>query len=359
MSEQLQAAVAALFKLNPHPGCHARARWVPEKDRYDFPIYKTPLTEDLARKHIAGKLILGAVASDQDGKTNTVGLDVDAHLCTQKPGVAVRRFVLQARALDVPVVVHSSKSGNGAHVRTLFSEKVPAFLARAMYIAIVLAAGLNGDAAIDKVWPPSHGLGVLALPYNSQCAKSCGGTMALNGTTLQPLARDCQVPAVLDTDEMNRREVETTLRAMGLRTESDAAILSGQARVKAEWLDPTRQVKDGVDGGIQHMMRMCDAVARLRDHATAVSYEFWFGLMTNFRPFIGGYEIFTELSALDSKRFDKKALDRSWKAIAGGPRLCQHLDAFWDCPRRGSCPARSPAGLPFAIRRAERGGAPS
>lgn len=352
----VDAAVEAVIKLNPHSHCYARARWVPARDRYEFPIIKQPLTPKIALLHVTGKVILGAVASDEEGKTNNVGLDLDAHFAGQNPAKATRKFIRTAESLDVPVVVHSSKSGKGAHIRTLFSERVPTFLARAMFIALVLAAGLNGEKAVDKVWPPSHGIGVLALPYNAQAARASGGSLALHPHSLLPLDKSDQVPAVLDTHEMKREDVEHTLRMLGVHTEADAAVLSGQARVRGQWTDQTRQTKVETDGGIQHMIRMCDAVARLRDYPLDISYEFWFSMMTNFRPFIGGRELFTAYSELDVKRFDPKVLERSWKAISGGPRLCTHLDTSWTCPRYGSCPARSPAGLPFAVKRAQKEG---
>lgn len=349
-----QAAIEAVLKLNPHRHAHSKARWVPERDRFEFPIVKKPLTREWAAWHVRGKGILGAVGADEHGYTNTVGLDLDAHFAAQNPARAACTFIRTAQVADVPVIVHSSKSGKGAHIRTLFRESVPTYLARALYIALVLAAGLSGEKAVDKVWPPSHGLGVLALPYNAQCAQASGGSLALDCNTLRPLDRDAQASAVLDAPELSRDETERTLKALGIHTDAEAALLSGQARSRNGWTDGTRTVKNGTDGGIQEMMKHCAAVERLRLFPTEATYEFWFSLMTNFRPFIGGAEIFTALSQLDPERFDKRVLDRSWKAIAGGPRLCEHLDSGWTCPKRAFCPARSPAGLPFAVRRAQR-----
>lgn len=350
----LTPAVQAVLRLNPHPECYARARWVPERDRYEFPIVKKPLTPEIAEMHVRGKTILGAVASDAEGKTNNVGLDLDAHFAEQNPAKAALKFIQTAQALDVPVIIHSSKSGKGAHIRTLFSDRIPTFLARAMYVALVITAGLNGEKAVDKVWPPSHGLGVLALPYNAQCARAAGGCLALHPNTLRPLDKDEQACVVNDTEEMGRDQVESVLRHLGVHTEAEAAVLSGAARHNGSFVDQGRVVRNGTDAGIQEMMHHCEAVARLRDHATEVSYEFWFSMMTNFRPFIGGLEIFTALSQLDPARFEQKVLDRSWKAISGGPRMCMHLDTTWTCPLYGRCPVRSPAALPFAVKRAQR-----
>ena len=161
MNAGVEEAVLAVKRLNPHPSCYAKARWIPDKRRYEFPIVKEPLTDEVAIAHVTGRIIVGAVASDDDGKTNAVGLDLDRHLSDQKPGLAAKRFADTAKAMDVPIMVHASKSGNGAHIRTLFSERVPTYLARALYMAMVIAAGLSADKAVDKVWPPSNGVGVL------------------------------------------------------------------------------------------------------------------------------------------------------------------------------------------------------
>lgn len=317
-------------------------------------MMKSPLTPELAEQHVRGKIMLGGVASDEQGYTTSVGLDLDAHLADQRPASAAKRFVQVAEALDVPIVVHTSKSGKGAHIRTLFSDRIPTHLARSMYIAMVVSSGLSANKAVDKVWPPTHGLGVLALPYNGAMAKKYGGTVALNPWTLSPLPKADQVTGVLEAPEMSRDDVEKTLVAMQIRTDEEARLLSGCARSALENPDGLREIKNQTDGGIQHMIEMCDAVKRLEEEGPFISYDFWFSMMTNFRPFIGGYEIFREFSRLDPARFDERHLLRTWEAISGGPRRCDNLDTGWECPRLRVCPARSPAGLPFAVERSRK-----
>lgn len=350
----MERAVRAVKRLNPHP-CRYSKAFRDGSGRVGFAIRNQPLIDEVAVWHITGKSILGGVASDDEGMTTTVGLDLDAHVDGQDPKAAARRFVAAANALDVPVVVHSSKSGKGIHIRTLFSECIPTFIARALFVALVLASGLNGEKSVDKIWPPSHGLGVLALPFNSRCARDNQGTLALDQHTLDPMPKDAQLSSILDAHEMSREDAERQLRAMGVRTQAEAALLSGQALNRVEWTDRRRNVRNGTDAGVQYLMRECAAVRELNFNAQSVSYEFWFGMMTNFRPFKGGYELFVALSELDPVRFNRKILDRSWKAISGGPRLCSHLDSRWECPLRAQCEARSPAGLPFAIARSKSG----
>lgn len=350
----VEEAVEAVIKLNPHPGCYAKGRWVPARSTWEFPMIKEPLTREVAEQHVRGKIMIGGVASDEQGYTTSVGLDLDAHLAEQHPARAARRFVQVAEALDVPVVVHTSKSGKGAHIRTLFADRVPTHLARAMYVAMVVTAGLSADKAVDKVWPPTHGLGVLALPYNGKIAMHCGGTLALDPWSLKPLPKADQLTGVLDSEELARDDLENTLVAMEIRTDEEARLLSGSGHTNTRAPDGLRQIKDQADGGIQHMLEICDAVKRLGDEAPHLSYEFWFSMMTNFRPFIGGYDIFAEYSRLDPVRFNERHLTRTWQAISGGPRRCDNLDTGWQCPKYGVCPAKSPAGLPFAVERSRK-----
>jgi hypothetical protein len=248
------------------------------------------------------------------------------------------------------VVVHSSKSRKGAHARTLFNERVPPHLARALYISLVIASGLSGDAAVDKVWPPTHGLGVLAMPYNGRMAHENGGCLALDSWTLMPLGKDDQIAVVMDSEEMDRSELESGLVAMGVRTDGEAQLLSGCGTDNKQPWSP-RTVKDEQDGGVQLMYNNCAAVDRLVSEATSINYEFWFSMMTNFRPFRGGREIFEQISMLDPARYKARQLANMWSKISGGPRKCENLDPGWECPNRAACVAKSPAGLPFHLQK--------
>lgn len=353
MSAATDDAVQAIQALNPHPCRYARGKWVPQKNAYAFPIIEGTITEKVAESHVKGQVILGGVASDDSGFTNCVGLDVDRHMSSQNPREACRRFVRCAEILNIPVVVHSSKSGAGTHIRTLFKERVPSFIARALYVSLVIAAGLSRDSAVDRVWPPTHGLGVLALPYNGRAAIEKRGCLALDPHNFEILSKNDQTNAVLGAERLTKREIERILCIMGVKTEQQACIVSGTGLSRDAPVG-LRSIKDGTDGGIQLMVNECLAVQRLRAEARRITYEFWYSMATNFHPFIGGYQIFRAMSELDPARFDLKALDKTWRAIAGGPKMCVHLDTNWRCEKIGTCSARSPAGLPFAIKRAER-----
>jgi hypothetical protein len=345
MFDRIELGIEALRRLNPHPQRYAK--YIPGRGQY-VQISQKP-TDDVLEQHIRGTALLGAVAADDSGTTDSVGLDLDGHTTNQDPLGAAKKFITTAQALDIPVVLHSSKGGRGYHLRTLFRSRVPCWLARALFVALAMAAGISGDNAMDKVWPPSRGFGVLALPYQSGFAMQTGGTIALNQSTFEPLPASEQIEAVTECEECDREDAEALLSFMGVNTVEDAKILAGSPRAATNEI-----IKDGTDGGLHVMAEHCAAVKRLFDEAATVKYEFWFGMMTNFKPFHGGRDVFRAFSKLDVARWDEVAFDRSWKAITGKPRLCENLERGWVCPKRAVCDARAPAGLPFAIKRQER-----
>lgn len=343
MSEFIDLGIKAIKRLSPHPSRFAK--YIPKRNQY-IQIPRSLTDEDI-ESHIRGVKLLGGVSSDQDGMTTSVGLDLDAHTADQKPFLAARRFTKACQALDIPVVVHTSKSGKGLHIRTLFRKPVAAWMARALFLALSIAAQIDGDRALDKIWPPSRGYGVLALPYQSTCAKYAGGTMALDPNSLEPVDKGCQLEVVTEAEELDPDDIPGILAFMGIRTEQQAKILAnGSSRLPRGVM-----VKHGTDRGIQEMVLRCAAVRRLQSEADSIPYEFWFGMMTNFKPFWGGKSLFEEFSKLDEARFDARAMSQSWNAITGRPRLCENLQRGWVCPDRAKCPARAPAGLPFAVRR--------
>jgi hypothetical protein len=202
--------------------------------------------------------------------------------------------------------------------------------------------------AVDKVWPPARGYGVLALPYQKRYAIQNRGTLAVDVENWSLIRKSEQLDAVLECEELDQDEVASFLEFVGIADERAAKMLSG---TPLRMLDRGVAVKDGTDTGLTHMVQYCEAVKRFEEEATELSYEFWFGMMTNFKPFAGGKELFEKFSQLDPGRWKQRPFDAMWRGIKGGPRLCCNLEQGWVCPQRDVCEARSPAGLPFWLRR--------
>lgn len=353
MSIEMTDAVRAVRRLNPHPESFSRARWVPQSNRFEFPIFYEKLTDELIEQHVEGKKVLGAVGADEHGGTSVVGLDVDAHHDGQKPGEAAKKFVAYAKAMDIPVVVHTSKSGKGLHVRTLFKKHIPSFLARSLYMAILCASKLNNDSSVDKVWPPPTGRGVLAMPYQLNFAKTCGGGLAIDPNTFTPYKRAQQFDAVLEATEMEEEDVVGVLDAFGMHTEREQLAAAGVPK----GLDPRKTyVASETQDGLVELFQNCAAVEYvIRELAGSTLHRnFWWGMMTNFKPFRDGRRLYDEISQLDVRRYNKKVFDRQWESVKGKPKLCENLDPGWVCPKRRECTAKAPAGLGARLARMAR-----
>ena len=349
MTSSLEEAVKACRKLSPSTSDYAKARFCPQKNKFEFPLVHREVSDEELESHVLGKSMIGGVAADDDGRTTCVGLDLDAHTEGQRPGYAATKFMVTAKALNIPVIVHSSKSGKGYHVRTLFSESVPTHYARAMYACLIILSQLSADTSVDKVWPPASGLGVLALPYNSRYSQTTGGCLALNTSTLKPLPKEEQLSTVLDSEEIALNDVTGQLEEFGCTTEEEARALSGSPLHGGLAQD---LIKDGVDRGVMVMHEGCEACRYFIDHVAELDYRAWFGMMTNYKPFVDGKKIFEIVSQLDPARFNQKTLDKSWRAIRGKPVNCRNLfGSDWECAHSAECDARSPAGFPGMIVR--------
>lgn len=127
-----------------------------------------------------------------------------------------------AAAAGVPVAVEVSRSGEGAHVWTFFSEPVPAADARALGAALLREAmavrGELGLESYDRLFPaqdfmPKRGFGnLIALPLQGRCRKQHHTTVFVDPQTWQPYADQFAFLSV--TRRMSRREVSDTVEEL-------------------------------------------------------------------------------------------------------------------------------------------------
>ena len=120
-----------------------------------------------------------------------------------------------AAAAGVPAAVEVSRSGEGAHVWTFFSEPVPAADARALGAALLREAlavrGELGLESYDRLFPvqdfmPKRGFGnLIALPLQGRCRKQQHTTVFVDPQTWQPLPD--QFAFLSTVRRMTRREV--------------------------------------------------------------------------------------------------------------------------------------------------------
>jgi hypothetical protein len=316
--------------------------------------------ETLIERHIRGELVLGAVhgaetttmvmATETDGGShetlrNSLGRPVDARAATLEVRAELGRLGFH------PPIVASSKSGDGYHLRILFSEPVPSERARLVMRAIKVRVGLD---EIDVVYPASSGGEglVLALPFAGM-AGSCpfvraGGSRLVHPASLEPYPDEQQLetlaewplstPAMLErAAEILKIDVEETREAPALRI-----------------VPPVKSTTDRVPeyfNELDVLAEKCAFVEHAASDPASLSYTEWFSLATVLAPFPGGKSLFDAISRRDSKRYARGEPDKKIESVGGKPRLCTNLG--WSCPNLSECSAlgvRSPAGLPFKLK---------
>jgi hypothetical protein len=100
------------------------------------------------------------------------------------------------------------------------------------------------------------------------------------------------------------------------------------------------------------LVRECAFVEHCARSAASLSYEQWFSLATVLHVFPAGDELFDEMSRRDPERYDAREARKKTATVRRPPRHCTSLG--WSCPKLGTCGAigvRSPAGLPYKLRR--------
>lgn len=109
----------------------------------------------------------------------------------------------------------------------------------------------------------------------------------------------------------------------------------------------------GDEEALDVLVRECSFVSHCARDAASLSYDEWFSLATILHVFREGPALFEQISRYDAARYRRGEPARKLASVRGGPRHCTSLG--WSCPRLGACSAlgvRSPAGLPFKLRKA-------
>lgn len=168
------------------------------------PVY-SPLPDSHVAMHLAGRIEIGSyalipfgngkspnvwwIAADFDGKKPHVDWESDVQRVTE--------FLIDSGA---PLFVNLSRSSHGAHVRVLFNEPVPAWMARRWFNAWLEEAGVllpeneNTDfdgspQSFDRIIPPQDFLSgllnddgyrrpgnLVGSPLNKKCMSANGGS---------------------------------------------------------------------------------------------------------------------------------------------------------------------------------------
>ena len=151
------------------------------------------LTDDVVRAHLEGRATIGLYPLLLDDSCRLLACDFD--MATWR--LDAQAYVEAAAAAGVPVALELSRSGNGAHVWTFFTEPVAASDARALGSALLRQAmAIRGELELesyDRFFPSQdylseRGFGnLIALPLQGECRREHNTTVFLDPGTLEPV----------------------------------------------------------------------------------------------------------------------------------------------------------------------------
>lgn len=300
------------------------------------------------RLHLSGQMEIGSyplIPTDELPVCHWIAADFDG----KKPGVAwrpeVQRLVQFLVDFDgCPCFVNLSRSAEGAHVRMLFREPVPAWMARRWFSAWLDEAGIavrdpgdwDGEVppAFDRLIPPQDHLSgqfnqqgrrrpgnLIGSPLNGRIARSRGGTLPLdphevaNGNFVPDGKHWQHVMAALDGRGWGVAELRGAMR------EFDVPLTSPGAA-------PTRTLpvlQEG-EGRLGYMLSFCEFIRYIRIPGNC-TYPLWVALASQLHRFgDAGRQAFHELSKLDAARYSPRDCDKKWEQTSDlYPVRCETL----------------------------------
>lgn len=328
------------------------------------PVY-APLTDNFVSMHLAGRVEIGSyalipfgngkppnvwwIAADFDGKKQYVDWERDVRRTME--------FLIDSGA---PLFVNLSRSGHGAHIRVLFNEPVPAWMARAWMNAWLEEAGIvlpdeevddlddGAPQSFDRLIPPQDFLSgrlnedgnrmpgnLVGSPLNKKCMLVNGGS-----TPIDP------EQAALGNFETDGKHWEHVVKALDRRTWGVAELKAALADAPGTPITTAPQyggsygspnfrlpVLQGNSRQLEYTLAFCEFMRHMRNPRNQ-SYQLWVALATELHRFgEEGREAFHALSRPD-KRYSASDTDEKWKETASmRPVRCDTLVTWgYQCP---------------------------
>ena len=321
------------------------------------PVY-APLEDKNIALHLSGKAEIGSyplippyqlglssewpqvrwIAADFDGKGPNLNWKAD-----------VQRSVQMLLESECTLVVNLSRSAQGAHVRVLFSEPVPAWMARRWMRAWLDEAGVvQGEfvdevpSSFDRLIPPQdrlkHGTNRngYRLPGNLIGSPLHKGKAKTGGTLLLDPQRVAE-----GSFEPDGRHWEYAVEALERRSWGEERLREAltecpepqNTNPPARRYHTSLPVLPGDDGQLGYVLNFCRFIDHMRQPDTQ-NYHLWLALATNLQRFgESGRKAFHAISAYDA-RYDAAAVDKKWEDTKDlSPVRCTTLvDYGFRCP---------------------------
>ena len=347
------------------------------------PVY-APVPDGHIVMHLGGTIEIGSytlipggkhpsvtsISADFDGKkcklcqNDNHGKDPGMHRCVQCNALLpdwrsdVQRTVEFLIDTGAALFVNLSRSAQGAHVRVLFREPVPAWMARRWFNAWLEEAGMllppddiRSDGmprSFDRLFPPQDFLSnipnedgtrkpgnLIGCPLNGKLVRKNGGTLPLDPQRVlagdfEPDGRHWEhVAAALDARSWGVAELKQAL------DDAPGSPLTTMPDVSSGYGTPGFRlpVIQGSSRQLSYSVTFCEFMRHVRDPRNQ-SYQLWVALATQLHRFgEEGREAFHEMSRADA-RYSATDADHKWNETAGlSPVRCDTLVAWgYRCP---------------------------
>jgi len=280
------------------------------------------------------------------------------------PKKDVQAFLEVCDVHDLAVHVERSKSGKGYHAWWIFSEAIPAFMARRLFFALLAEAGCLDDdddlhsSSFDRIFPNQDRLTGKGLG-NLIAAPLCGGHMKKGNTLFvdsdngfepfpkqAPLLKSLadQIDAGGGKLLISKEDIKRVAKALGVDlTETPPHSIQDQS------------TNPPTNAGAQSCLDSCAFIQHCRDNQASLVEPLWMDMISNLSRFTDGHELIHDIS----KGHPGYSVDETNGKIAhlsmsSGPVTCAKIrsDGFSGCPADG-CDVKAPAGL-AARQRGER-----
>jgi hypothetical protein len=319
------------------------------------PIH-TPLRDKDILDHLSGRIEIGAYPileqRDPGGwpMCRWIGADFDG----KRSGVSWETDIARAMEFfaDAPVILNLSRSGQGAHIRVLFSEPVPTWLARRWMLALLAEAGVTRadddeevPSSYDRCIPSQDDLAdgkigsLLGCPLNAERVKLTGsGSLLLDAGVASVTGSLTVVPKENHWDYL-----ESVLCKAWSRADLEAALLDTSSTLGLS--EPPKRAEPThltviADAHLLHFTaNFCAFLRWCAEHPSFVNYELWVALAANLHTFgEAGRDLFHSLSALDPTRYSASQTDWKWSSTASlGPVRCDTISGRgFRCPHLGT-----------------------
>ncbi len=129
----------------------------------------TPLSDEMIKKHLFGKHILGIYPLLTDNTCNLIAADFDDHKGTRSPLADIKLFYEVCEFNEIPCYIELSKSGMGYHAWTFFDQALPAAVVRQIWFDLIEEADI--PPSFDRLFPNQNNLtgkklgNLIAMPF--------------------------------------------------------------------------------------------------------------------------------------------------------------------------------------------------